>query len=268
MCANPFRAVIRLLTDELIPEENRLWGGAMYRVGDTPERAQEYAARAHRLLRLRKLCAAALPAGREINVSGETIKARLDAVQQAAGGLTYWNVGMEGTDDRAALERFTELQGRVQQELQPVFGWAQGYDVVADPAQTAQGISPSGKAEPSDAEGNRAPDQAAREQAKPALKEPPDAAIKAYRLRWIQGVPKQADIAERLSQELRRPVSQGQVSRWLKLARDFVEAGGVLPRLPTEQTKKPMPIDPERLDLGRRQDGLTERQRKQRSDDD
>jgi hypothetical protein len=101
-----------------------------------------------------------------------------------------------------------------------------------------------------------------------ALKSPPDAAIKAYRLKWILGVPTQAAISERLSEELGRPVSQGQVSRWLQQAEEFASAGGVLPGLPDVPAKKPMPVDPERLDLGPRQDGRTERQRKRRSDDD
>jgi hypothetical protein len=103
---------------------------------------------------------------------------------------------------------------------------------------------------------------------KPALKSPPDAAVKAYRLKWILGVPKQSEIAERLSQELGKPVSQGQVSRWLKQTEEFVSESGVLPGLPDVPSEKPMPVDPERLDLGPRQDGRTERQRGRRSDDD
>ncbi len=103
---------------------------------------------------------------------------------------------------------------------------------------------------------------------KPILKLPPDAAVKAYRLKWILGVPRQAEIADRLSRELRKPVSQGQVSKWLRQAEEFVRAGGVLPGLPDTPSEKPLPVDPERLDLGPRQDGRTERQRGRRSDDD
>jgi hypothetical protein len=104
--------------------------------------------------------------------------------------------------------------------------------------------------------------------ARPALKAPPDAAVKAYRLKWVLGVPKQADIAKRLTEELGRPVGQGQVSRWLRHAEKFISAGGVLPPVANMPSKQPMPVDPERLDLGRRRDGRTERQRGRRSDDD
>jgi hypothetical protein len=111
-------------------------------------------------------------------------------------------------------------------------------------------------------------ENADQQAAKPALKPPPDEAVKAYRLKWILGVPKQTEIAKTLSQELGKPVGQGQVSRWLKQAAEFVNAGGVLSDLPGLPSKKPMPVDPERLDLGPRQDGRTERQRERRSDDD
>jgi hypothetical protein len=103
---------------------------------------------------------------------------------------------------------------------------------------------------------------------RPTLKPPPDAAVKAYRLKFILGAPKQAEIARRLSQELGKPVRQGQVSRWLRQAEAFVRAGGVLPGLPDVPSLKPIPVDPERLDLGPRQDGRTERQRGRRSADD
>jgi hypothetical protein len=96
---------------------------------------------------------------------------------------------------------------------------------------------------------------------------PPDEAIKAYRLKWILGAPTQTEIAEQLSRELGKPVSQGQVSRWLKQAEAYAHAGGVLPGLMDLPSKTPIPVDPERLDLGPRQDGLVERQRKRRSED-
>jgi hypothetical protein len=100
------------------------------------------------------------------------------------------------------------------------------------------------------------------------LREPPDEAIKAYRLKWILGAPTQTEIAHRLSQEIGRPISQGQVSRWLKQAEKYVKAGGILPEMPKLPDKQPRPMDPERIDLGPRQDGRAERQRERRSDDD
>jgi hypothetical protein len=100
------------------------------------------------------------------------------------------------------------------------------------------------------------------------LSPPPDDAVKAYRLKWILGAPRQTEIAKRLTEELGRPISQGQVSRWLSQAEEFVKAGGVLPGLPNPPSKQPKSVDPERLDLGRRKDGRTERQRERRSEDD
>jgi hypothetical protein len=96
---------------------------------------------------------------------------------------------------------------------------------------------------------------------------PTDAAIMAYRLKWILGMGKQMEIAEKLTRELGRPVSQGQVSRWLKQTEAFVEAGGVLPQIQPLSRNKPTPIDPERIDLGRRQDGRAKRQRPRRDPD-
>lgn len=98
------------------------------------------------------------------------------------------------------------------------------------------------------------------------LTPPSKEAIQAYRLRWL-GARTQQAIAECLTHELGRRISQGQVSRWLKPAQRFVEAGGILPALPG-MTTKPTPIDPERLDLGRRQRRNVERQRDRRDNDD
>jgi hypothetical protein len=109
------------------------------------------------------------------------------------------------------------------------------------------------------------PEQAAKQ---PTPNPPPDAAIKAYRLKWVRGVPKQAEIAKLLSEELGRQISQGQVSRWLQQAEAYADAVGLLPGLSSSPHKKAAPMDPQQLDLGARQDGRTERQRERRSDDD
>jgi hypothetical protein len=100
------------------------------------------------------------------------------------------------------------------------------------------------------------------------MKPPPDIAVKAYRLKWILGVPTQTKIAEILSQQLGKPITQGQVSKWLRQAEEYVSKCGLLPGLPAASTGKPKPIDPERLDLGHRQDRHAERQRERRSEDD
>jgi hypothetical protein len=111
-------------------------------------------------------------------------------------------------------------------------------------------------------------DNAATPAAKPALQPPSDAAMMAYRLKWVLDAPTQAKIANILSKELGKRVSQGQVSRWIAQAEKFVREGGVLPDLPTRPAGKPMAMDPARLDLGPRRDGRTRRQRERRSEED
>lgn len=100
------------------------------------------------------------------------------------------------------------------------------------------------------------------------LKRPSDFAIKAYRLKMLGGKRTQKEIAEILTQELGRKVHQGQVSRWLEEAARWIEAGNVFPDMPPVTRSRPMPIDPERLDLGRQQENRTHRQRPKRSDDE
>src|SRR5262249_825089 len=90
-------------------------------------------------------------------------------------------------------------------------------------------------------------------------KEPSPDAIAPYRP-WLVTGEKQEELAARMTNGLKHPISQGQVSRWLKQVRDWLKAGNVLPDLPNALDKKPMPMDPERIDLGERQDGLAKRQ--------
>jgi hypothetical protein len=120
----------------------------------------------------------------------------------------------------------------------------------------------------SDPQGVRQPNVPAESAMKPTLKPPSDEAVKAYRLKWILGVPTQDQIAETLTQELRRRISQGQVSRWLKQAEAFVSAGGVLPEMAGLACNKLTPIDPARIHLGRRVDRHSERQRERRDSND
>jgi hypothetical protein len=100
------------------------------------------------------------------------------------------------------------------------------------------------------------------------LKEPHKDAIAVYRYAIATGK-KQTELAEdtKLMSMLGRPVDQGTISRWLKKVRTWLEAGNVLPDHLEVSRSTPKPIDPERLDLGRRRDGLTPRQRPRRSDD-
>ena len=65
-----------------------------------------------------------------------------------------------------------------------------------------------------------------------------------------------------MSEQLHRPVSQGQVSRWLGVVQCYLKAGGILPEM-TKLSAKPQAVDPEIIDMGKRGDHLTPRQRLQ-----
>ena len=102
----------------------------------------------------------------------------------------------------------------------------------------------------------------------PKSKEPSKDAYKAYRLAVLQGK-NQTEIAEILTAELRRPVTQGQVSRWIKKAKAWIKAGNVFPDLLEQDSSQPVKaMDPDILDRGARQDRRTKRQRDKRTDDD
>lgn len=77
----------------------------------------------------------------------------------------------------------------------------------------------------------------------------------------------QTKLAEVLTAQLKRPVKQGTVSRWIKQVKKWLQAGNILPDLSETRLCKPVPIDPERIDLGERQDGRAKRQRDRRTAD-
>ena len=64
---------------------------------------------------------------------------------------------------------------------------------------------------------------------------------------------------------LERKVTQGTISRWLKSAEDWIAAGNVLPETSEVLNRKPAPLDPSRIELGKRQDRHAERQRNRRN---
>jgi hypothetical protein len=170
---------------------------------------------------------------------------------------------------RRILIRRADGETTPEEELQTAGeGAARACDRIMEWLQSEPATNQTIDTPPQDTEQVVKADNVGMPAAKPSQKPPPDAAIKAYRLKWILGVPTQTEIAANLSRELGRPVSQGRVSRWLKQAEEFVQAGGVLPGLPNVPAERPRSIDPERLDLGRRQDGRTERQRGRRNEDD
>ena len=54
----------------------------------------------------------------------------------------------------------------------------------------------------------------------------------------------------------------------LRRVKSWLEARNVLPDLPTPKGEKPISLDPERIDLGKNQEGRAERQRNRRNPDD
>lgn len=93
-------------------------------------------------------------------------------------------------------------------------------------------------------------------------KEPSSEAFAAYRIQVSLGWT-QKQIAEQLTQEFRRPIDQGSVSRMLTQVRKFLKAGGEL--LPLTSVES---VDPKVIELGARQDHQTQRQRFHRTTDE
>jgi hypothetical protein len=94
-----------------------------------------------------------------------------------------------------------------------------------------------------------------------AMTQPPANAIAAYRTSLVVGG-NQSELADFLSKELGQTVTQGQVSRWLAQVKAFLEAGNVLPEMPTAPPESS--IDPKLIELGSRMDGKARRQRERR----
>jgi hypothetical protein len=97
-------------------------------------------------------------------------------------------------------------------------------------------------------------------------KPPSQKAIFAYRILMATNG-KQECIAKIMSEQLGKNISQGNVSRWIKRAEEWLRDGNVLPEMP-EPATRPKTIDPERLDIGPRTDGFTARQQHRRSIED
>jgi NACHT domain len=112
------------------------------------------------------------------------------------------------------------------------------------------------------------PDDITWSKALSKIKKPSENAIKAYRYWLAFGRDKnQSEIAAELTKELREPVTQPKISRWIMRVEKWIEAGNVLPDLGM-QARRARPIDPSKLDMGKRQNRLTPRQRSHQSDDD
>lgn len=96
------------------------------------------------------------------------------------------------------------------------------------------------------------------------LKEPTTEAFAAYRVHKLLGK-KQSETATILTKEFHHPINQGQVSRWCTAVARWTESGGLMP---PELTMNPTvrSVDPDVLDMGKRVDGRTPRQRERRDD--
>jgi hypothetical protein len=100
--------------------------------------------------------------------------------------------------------------------------------------------------------------------------EPSKDAFTVYRYHVLTGK-KQMVLATdpNLMELLSKKVVQGTISRWLTQVKQWLEAGNVLPNLPEHHpATKPSPMDPQRIDLGERQDGRTKRQKQRRTSGD
>ena len=97
-------------------------------------------------------------------------------------------------------------------------------------------------------------------------KRPSDDAFKAWRLRDLTGLRTQQEIADEISEQLGRTVSQGEVSRWLSQVEKYLKAGNIFPDLPA-LIGEPQSIDPALIEMGGRQEQRTRRQRGRRDPD-
>lgn len=105
-----------------------------------------------------------------------------------------------------------------------------------------------------------------KSEGKSAPNEPSRAAFNAYVVYKIVGK-SQEETAKMLTVKLHRTVSQGQVSRWCKGVAKWIKAGGLLPTEFTESTVV-QSVDPNVIDMGKRTDAHTPRQRDRKQDAD
>jgi len=95
---------------------------------------------------------------------------------------------------------------------------------------------------------------------------PSAAAIACYRVHFYTGKP-QTEVAEILTRELKQSITQGQVSKWLKQVTKWIEAGNVLPGFTKPTAGESQAMDPSILNMGKRRDQRTKRQRNRKSVD-
>ena len=192
--------------------------------------------------------------------------------------LAYWNASLDILSDRKDVVSITfarqacEDAAVLGQHLHDVHGIKNVPPRPADESLTAakrylddfrQAIS-----EPASGSlaGGNVPSAETEQDTKRTLTEPSREAFAAYQLYKIVGM-NQVPIAEQLTKEFRRQISQGQVSRWVTEVGAFLEAGGVMPPMAIA-INGIASVDPKILDMGARQDGQTPRQRFKSTSDD
>ncbi len=97
------------------------------------------------------------------------------------------------------------------------------------------------------------------------IKRPSDRALQAWRLRDLKRIKTQQGLADKMT-EFGVLATQGEVSRWLAEVEKYREAGNSPPSI-KPLSAEPSSMDPKKIDLGRRQDGRTPRQRERRDAD-
>jgi hypothetical protein len=97
------------------------------------------------------------------------------------------------------------------------------------------------------------------------MRTPTQRAATAWRLHFATGRP-QVEIARMMTEQLGQPVTQGQVSKWIKQVIAFLNAGGALP-VPAPSAKSAKAVDPARLELGASTSRITPRQRSRNTPD-
>ena len=213
-----------------------------------------------------------LSLARSDSQNGDDYRAFLEVVDEA-GRLLAHVQGDKGVGDAVAwwcrhlaMQQMTRLHWRT--ECEP--GIAGSDSQVSDIADVLD-LTTAALAEMLEQPARKdAPDEAkpisqtkgvadARSKKRP-LKGPSKEAFVAWQLRYLLGW-EQGPIEKKLQEEFPDKIFyQSKVSRMQKSAREFIEAGGVLPPM-EDSAKRVACVDPEVLDMGARQDGRTARQR-------
>lgn len=110
-----------------------------------------------------------------------------------------------------------------------------------------------------------APEPQPPDDVSPQGKCPHDNAFRVYTL-FVTTGKSQTEVAKIFAKESGVPIEQGTVSRWIRLVKDWLQAGNKMPVLPPLPDRPSKTMDPSKLDNGQRCDGRTPRQRRNRSD--